>query len=98
MKELQIHRYEAGVNDPSTESLKILAAVLDVSTDYLLDMTDEPRGHYINENPDANEQDILNAYRRHGWAGIVRLGADRLIDKEVYTLDPDAEPDINKPH
>jgi transcriptional regulator with XRE-family HTH domain len=40
-----IRRYESGTSEPSTASLKLIAEQLDVSADYLLGMTDQPRGH-----------------------------------------------------
>jgi transcriptional regulator with XRE-family HTH domain len=89
MKDVQIHRYEAGANDPSTESLRVLAEALQVSADYLLDMTDEPGGQFVQTGLDRNEREVLSAYREHSWAGIIRLGTDRLIGKSVQLRDPD---------
>jgi transcriptional regulator with XRE-family HTH domain len=86
LHELQIHRYESGISDPSSDGLKIIAAVLDVSVDYLLGITDEPRGHYGDGEIKEEEHAILDAYRRDGWPGIIKLGADQLIQK---TKSPD---------
>ncbi|MEP7284378.1 MAG: helix-turn-helix transcriptional regulator [Chloroflexota bacterium] len=42
----QINKYEAGSHDPSATSIKSIAEQLGVSTDYLLGLTDHPRGSY----------------------------------------------------
>lgn len=87
MREMQILRYEAGTNDPSTENLKILAHALEVSADYLLGMTDTPRGYYGDALLEEEEHAILDAYRRDGWPGIIKLGADQLIQKKNRSPD-----------
>ena len=76
--ELQIHRYEAGISDPSTDNLRILADVLGVSADYLLSKTDDPRGNIGDGELDDNERTMLETYRRDGWPGVIRLGAERI--------------------
>ena len=76
--ELQIHRYESGISDPSTDSLRVIAEKLGVSTDYLLGITDEPRGHVGDGQMSDEEGQILATFRREGWPGVIRLGGERL--------------------
>jgi len=73
-----IRRYESGVSEPSTTSLKLIAEKLNISADYLLGITDKPRG-YLGDGQISDEEDqLLNAFRREGWSGVIRFGAERL--------------------
>ena|SRR5579859_5609665 len=74
----QIGKYEAGLIDPSSTYLARLAEQLQVSTDYLLGLTDEMRGHYEDQALNEDEQAMVNRYRREGWEGVIHLGAERL--------------------
>ena len=75
--EAQINKYETNVSDPSATNLSLIADALDVSTDYLLGRTDIPQ--VFSENTLRNDEvELLNLYRRDGWSGVIRLGADRL--------------------
>jgi len=76
--ETQINKYETGLSDPNVESLKLMAKELYVSTDYLLGITDDPRGHFGDGQLDEDERIIVNTYRRDGWTGVIHLGAERL--------------------
>jgi len=76
--ELQIHRYESGVTDPSTDSLKSMAEKLYVSSDYLIGLTQNPQGSVGDGTFNQVEQEIIDSFRREGWAGVIRLGAERL--------------------
>jgi transcriptional regulator with XRE-family HTH domain len=78
---MQIYRYEAGENDPSTENLSKLAQVLEVSADYLLGITDDPQGHFGDSSFNDIEKDLISAYRREGWIGVFRLGVEHIRDK-----------------
>ena len=73
-----IRRYEIGASDPTGYSLKVLAGQLDVSADYLLGMTDDPRGHVGYNQIKDDERIVLDTYRRDGWPGVFRLGAERI--------------------
>jgi transcriptional regulator with XRE-family HTH domain len=77
-RDMQIHRYEHGISDPSTGSLAIMAKVLDVSTDYLLGLSDNPQGRYGEEKLNDTEQNLLSTYRSEGWTGVIRLGVERV--------------------
>jgi transcriptional regulator with XRE-family HTH domain len=73
-----INKYENGESDPSATNLQLIADQLDVSADYLLGRTDDPRGHVGDGQMNDEERAVLEAFRREGWPGILRLGADRL--------------------
>jgi transcriptional regulator with XRE-family HTH domain len=73
----QIFRYERGDNDPSSTVLAILAGILDVSTDYLLNLTDNPKG-ILGEDLTSAERMLLSAYRSANARALFELVADRL--------------------
>jgi transcriptional regulator with XRE-family HTH domain len=74
----QINKYEGGLSDPSSVILKRIAEVLDLSTDYLLGLTDDPHGHLGDGELKEDERAMLEAYRRAGWPGVARLMADMM--------------------
>jgi transcriptional regulator with XRE-family HTH domain len=55
-----VNKYENGQTDPSSKYLKALAEVLEVSTDYLLGLTDSPRGELANSLKEEERQ-LLDA-------------------------------------
>jgi len=56
----QVSKYENGHTDPSATYLRIMAEVLQVSADYLLGLTDDPRGH-LGDSLSAEERQLLDA-------------------------------------
>jgi len=74
----QIFKYENGHSDPSSTNLGLIADQLGVSVDFLLDRTDDPRGHFDDGNLNADEHDVLAIYRRDGWPGVAHLSIERL--------------------
>ena len=72
-----ISKYESGISDPNIDSLKLLAGALNVSADYLLGLTDNPRGYLGEGQIDSAEQEMLDTYRREGWAGVARLSVEK---------------------
>lgn len=76
--EAQIGKYESGQTDITATFLKIIASVLDVSTDYLLGITDDPRRQIDPDRLSADEHQVLDTLRRESWPGIIRLGAERI--------------------
>lgn len=74
----QISRYETGTSDPTIHTLRVIADQLEVSTDYLLGLTDDP--HVLVREPAlaSDERAILDIYRREGWPGVFRLGANQM--------------------
>lgn len=76
--EAQIRRYETGEFDPSSTYLKSIARQLEISTDYLLGIVDEPRGYFGTEELSDDERVVLETLRREGWLGIIRLGTEKI--------------------
>src|SRR5258706_2829287 len=76
--EIQINKYENGLSDPSSTNLTAIARQLEVSTDYLVGLTDDP--HLLVREPELNpdERVVLETFRREWWSGVIRLGAERL--------------------
>lgn len=61
----QIWRYENGESDPSAEHLTIIAKVLEVSTDYLVGLVDQPHKVWDGEAElTPVERRLVNAVRR----------------------------------
>src|SRR5258706_7986493 len=78
LSDIQVYRYETGRSDPSASNLRLMAEQLGISTDYLLDLTENAQSHLSEIDLDAAERDLVDTYRRDGWIGIIRLGTDRL--------------------
>ncbi len=76
--EAQVGKYESGENEPTATKLKIIAEKLDVSIDYLLGTTDDPRPPLSPGELNADERDLLNTYRNDGWPGVLHMGADQI--------------------
>ncbi|MHB8627523.1 MAG: helix-turn-helix domain-containing protein [Aggregatilineales bacterium] len=74
----QINRYENGTSDPTIHTLKAIADQLEVSTDFLLGLTDDPHVQVREPALNADERTMLEVYRREGWTGVIRLGAEKL--------------------
>jgi len=74
----QISRYETGTHDPSATALKTLAHILGVSMDYLAGITDNPDAHILTSDLNVYEREMVETYRREGWPGVFRLGAERI--------------------
>src|SRR5262245_43573913 len=88
--ELQIYRYESGATDPAATTLAVIARVLGVSTDYLLDLSDDfETPGLANLRPD--EQKLLRAYTMGDTTTIIELVADRtrLLAREKKEVDTD---------
>ena len=76
----QFHFYESGKRDPSVGHLAIMADKLGVSADYLLGLTDQPNGVAFGTDLTVLERDMLLAFRRKGWNGLLRLMVEHLDD------------------
>lgn len=59
----QIWRWESGKNDPSGDTLKRMASVLEVTTDYLLGLTHDPIGTITEEDLTPLERRLIAAVR-----------------------------------
>ena len=73
-----VSRYENGLSEPSATNVRLIAEALRLSIDYLLGLSDEPRGHFGEGQLNADEQAMVDAYRLEGWAGVARLIAVQL--------------------
>jgi repressor LexA len=76
--EASIGKYETGEIDPTATSLKILADHLDVSTDYLLGISDDPTRKAKATDLSDEEYEILDTFRRMGWRGVLQLVAEQI--------------------
>ncbi len=76
--EVMIYRYETATSDPSSAFLTLIAQKLDVSADYLLGLSDNPKGQLGDTTLTDDENTMLNTYRREGWSGVIHLGAERM--------------------
>ncbi len=79
LSDSMIQKYETGINDPTGHTLKLISEQLQASVDYLLGLTDYPHIQVREPSLDDNERAILEIYRREGWPGVIRYGAERLI-------------------
>jgi transcriptional regulator with XRE-family HTH domain len=69
----QIHRYERGLSDPSGNIVAKIAKELDVTTDYLLGLSDLPNTQQKGQELTAQEQLLIGAYRRKEVALLVQI-------------------------
>ncbi len=76
--ETLIRKYEFGESDPAGHFLKIISEQLDVSADYLLGLSNEPRGHLGDGTLNENEKTVIDVLRREGWIGVARLAVERV--------------------
>ncbi len=76
--ETVIRKYEAGESDPAGYFLKVISTQLEVSSDYLLGISDEPRGHLGDNSLTVDEKAVVDILRREGWSGVARLSVERL--------------------
>ena len=59
-----VARYEAGESDPTGDVITRMADVFNVSADYLLGRTDDPKPCHQSEGLTQKERDVLAALRR----------------------------------
>jgi len=74
----QVNRYEGGVSEPTVQTLKAIASHLEITTDYLLGLTDNIENNSLPVPIEPDERELLDTYRNQGWSGVVRLGAERM--------------------
>lgn len=73
----QIFRYENGKADPMAASLEQVARHLQVSTDYLLGLSDSEQGQFVEElTPDQRK--LLEAYAAGDSVAILEIVTERL--------------------
>ncbi len=69
----QMNRYENGKTEPGPEAIIKFANVLEVTTDYLLGLVDEPGEHLREAELTAEERKLLAAYRRGDLRDLMRI-------------------------
>ena len=70
----QIARYENSETEPSGEIVAKMAKVFNVSTDYLLDLTDDPSPYrLVVDNLTPKEKTVLSAMRRGEVVEAIRV-------------------------
>ena len=68
----QIYRLETGKHAPSSETVISLAQALDVSTDYLLGLSDGMSGRYYPSELNPDERRVLEAMRHGDKLGAIK--------------------------
>jgi len=71
-----ISRWESGTFTPNTETLIRIAQILNVSSDYLLGLSDDPTPHMRVDNLTDEEREVLIAIRRGERMKAIRIIAD----------------------
>lgn len=59
----QVWRWETGKNEVKRETIKAIAAALQISTDYLLGIVNEPRGLFAEESLTPQERRLIHMLR-----------------------------------
>ncbi len=70
--EAQVARYERGENDATGDVLARIAKLFNVSTDYLLGLTDNPFPNFV-EDFTEDELALLSARRRKDYHEMIKL-------------------------
>jgi transcriptional regulator with XRE-family HTH domain len=76
--ETAIGFYERGDAEPTAKHLIKIAATLGVSADYLLGLADEPTARFGSSEINDDERAVVQALRRDGWLGALRVVTDHL--------------------
>lgn len=74
----QMHRYETGKSDPSPEVMVRLAKELNVTTDYLLGLSDDPTTQIQEQDLTPAEARLISLLRRNDPIGSVQAVTDIL--------------------
>lgn len=93
--ETQIYRYENGKGEPSADFLARIARQLEVSTDYLLNLSNDEVG-YLRETPlTVEERRLLMAFNNQDARYLTLLVAKWLqekLDSDIDLADPEETP------
>lgn len=73
----QVSRWEGGIFTPNTETLIKIAQLLQVSTDYLLGLSDDPTPDLRVDNLSDDERSVLKAMRRGDDKEAIKIIASR---------------------
>ncbi len=91
----QIWRYESGKNDPTGDSLARMAKLLQITTDYLLGLVDDPAGHLEEEDLTPTERRLVNAYRAGRLMDVIGMAVEKSKTDNTSQATPHQEPAIN---
>lgn len=80
MSDQQVFRWEAGKSEPSLDAVVKLAKTFDVTGDYLLGLSDDPRGNRAVELSER-EVDLIQALRESDFKSFMMLLTDDLRDR-----------------
>lgn len=72
----QINKYENGKTDPTSDVLARLAHELEVSSDWLLGLTDSPSDFLKESDLTPAERKLLSAWRRGDFKELMRLASE----------------------
>jgi repressor LexA len=89
-----VYRYETGENDPAGDILARLARELDVSSDYLLGLVDDPKAILTEEDLSPMERKLLQAVRK----GLIVEALETLTSLSKHRDQPEiasTEPAVN---
>jgi len=81
INEFQVSRYETGKTEPSLVNLALIARQLDISSDYLIDLTDDETKRFGDTEIADSERMMLETYRRDGWQGVAKLSVEKLGER-----------------
>lgn len=73
---IQINRYENGKNQPTADVLMRIASTLNVSSDYLLGLTDDPDPAVLSSGLTAKERAIVMELRRGNAMKAIKVIAN----------------------
>lgn len=73
----QVYKWEKGDHIPNGEAVAKIARALNVTTDYLLGLTNDPQGHITEDDLSPMERLLVNAYRRGDFQELMRIAAEK---------------------
>jgi len=80
----QVFRWEKDLSDPSIKSLYDLARIFNVSSDYLISLSDLPDTRQRSTDLLPEEIKLLTALRTNDW-GSVLLSISSIVNREPET-------------
>lgn len=92
IKANQENRYENSKSEPLPDLITRMAVELDVTTDYLLGLSDIPNGNIGIEDLTDQEKLIINSYRAGDYESLMRRMLDRMKAKQ-QDKPPSTNPD-----
>lgn len=72
----QMNRYENGKQDPSAEMLTRMAAELEVTTDWLLGLSDKPNERVQADDLTSDERNLIASFRKADLETLMRIALE----------------------